>query len=128
MKRIFPSFFYNPVTLVGAAIAGVSFGLVLFLMVLETVTDNPKPYMGIIAFVLLPSILLIGLFILVFGIFRERRRESAGKPEVHLPQIDLNNPRHRTAFIFFSLGTFITDAITALTLILTLTTGINTAR
>ncbi|MDP2884631.1 MAG: NapC/NirT family cytochrome c [Ignavibacteria bacterium] len=107
MKRIFPSSFYNPVTLVGAAIAGVSFGLVLFLMVLEMMTDNPKPYMGIIAFVLLPSILLIGLSILVFGIFRARQREQAGKPEMRLPQIDLNNPRHRTAFIFFSLGTIL---------------------
>lgn len=107
MKRIFPSSFYNPVTLVGAAIAGVSFGLILFLMVLESFSESPKPYMGIIAFVLLPAVLLIGLFILVFGIVRERRRIHSGKPEMHLPQIDLNNPKHRTAFAAFSLGTIL---------------------
>ena len=107
MKRIFPSSFYNPVTFVGAAIAGVSFGLIIFLMVLELMTDNPKPYMGIIAFVLLPAVMIIGLVILVFGALRERRRQLAGKPELHLPQIDLNNPKHRTAFIVFSLGTIL---------------------
>lgn len=105
MKRVFPSSFYNAVTLVGAAIAGVSFGLILFLMVLESFSESPKPYMGIIAFVLLPAVLLIGLFILVFGIVRERKRIQSGKPEMHLPQIDLNNPKHRTAFAAFSLGT-----------------------
>lgn len=113
MKRIFPSSFYNPVTLVGAAIAGVSFGLILFLMVLETFAESPKPYMGIIAFVLLPAVLLIGLFILVFGILRERRRVHAGKPEMHLPQIDLNNPKHRTAFAAFSLGTILLLVLSA---------------
>lgn len=104
MKRIFPPSFYNPVTLIGVAIAGVSFGLILFLMVLESMTANPKPYMGIIAFVLLPTAMIIGLMIVVFGILRERHRAMAGKPEQRLPQIDLNNPKHRTAFIVFSLG------------------------
>ena len=104
MKRIFPASFYNPVTFVGAAIAAVSFGLILFLIVLEAMTDNPKPYMGIIAFVLLPGIMIIGLAVLVFGALRERRRRMQGKPELHLPQIDLNIPRHRTAFIVFSFG------------------------
>jgi nitrate/TMAO reductase-like tetraheme cytochrome c subunit len=104
MKRIFPSSFYNPVTFVGAAIAAVSFGLILFLIVLEAMTDNPKPYMGIIAFVLLPGIMIIGLAVLVLGALRERRRRMHGKPELRLPQIDLNIPRHRMAFIVFSFG------------------------
>ena len=105
MKRIFPSSFYNPVTLVGAAIAAVSLGLIAFLMVIESFAENPKPYMGIVAFVLLPAVMIIGLGILVVGILRERRRAHSGKPETHLPVIDLNNPKHRTAFVFFSFGT-----------------------
>ncbi len=105
MKRIFPSSFYSPLTLVGAAIASVSLGLIFFLMVLESLSETPKPYMGIVAFVLLPAVMLIGLFILVFGILRERKRVHDGKPETRLPQIDLNNPKHRTAFVAMSLGT-----------------------
>lgn len=106
MKRVFPQSFYNPVSLIGAAIAAVCFGLVLFLMLLETMSSTPKPYMGIIAFVILPAVLLVGLAVAVVGIIREHRRERSGKPHgLHLPQIDLNNPRHRRALVLVSLGT-----------------------
>lgn len=105
MNRLFPTSFYNTITLIGAAISGVSFGLILFLAILELLTAQPKPYMGIIAFVILPAILLFGVFLIVIGIMRENRREKTGKPHgLHLPQIDLNNPRHRVAFFYFSFG------------------------
>lgn len=105
MKRIFPTSFYNPITLIGVAVAALSFGLILFLILLEMVSENPKPYMGIIAFVILPGIMLTGLAIAAIGVFREHRRRRAGKPSgLHLPQIDLNNPRHRTAVSFTAIG------------------------
>lgn len=105
MKRIFPTSFYNPITLIGSAIAAVSFGLILFLIALELVGEHQKPYMGIITFVILPTFLLIGVFLLVFGIIREHHRERIGTSKgIHLPQIDLNNAKHRTAFFYFSLG------------------------
>ena len=108
MKRIFPSSFYNTVTLLGAAVATISFGLILFLMALELLSEQPKPYMGIIAFVILPTFLLIGIVLIVAGIIREHRRERAGKSHgLHLPSIDLNNPRHRTAFTYFSFGAIV---------------------
>lgn len=108
MKRIFPPSFYNMLTLIGVVIAVISFGLILFLMLLETLSGNPKPYMGIIAFVILPGILLIGIGIGIVGIFRERRRAHAGHPTtMNFPRIDLNNPRHRSAFMFFALGTIL---------------------
>jgi hypothetical protein len=108
MKRLFPSSFYNPVTLAGAAIAVVSFGLVLFLMLLETMSGTPKPYMGIIAFVILPTIMIIGLVVAIMGIIREHRRERAGKAHgLHLPPIDMNNPKHRRAFVLVALGTIL---------------------
>jgi nitrate/TMAO reductase-like tetraheme cytochrome c subunit len=108
MKRIFPISFYNPITLVGAAISAISFGLILFLMLLETMSGTPKPYMGIIAFVILPAILIIGLFVAVVGIIRAHRRARAGKPSgMHLPHIDLNISHHRTAFGLFSFGTIL---------------------
>lgn len=108
MKRLFPPSFYNPVTLLGAGIASVSFGLILFLVVLEVLSERPKPYMGIIAFVLLPAVLLFGLALVAYGVWREHRRERQGKPHgMHLPTIDLNNPHHRTAFMVFSVGTIL---------------------
>jgi hypothetical protein len=108
VKRLFPSSFYNPVTLVGAAVSSVSFGLILFLMVLELLDPNQKPYMGIIAFVILPGILMIGIGLIVAGILRQHRRQRLGTArELHLPVIDLNNPHHRTATVYFSFGTIL---------------------
>jgi hypothetical protein len=106
MKRIFPPSFYNPITLAGAAIAAISFGLILFLVLLETLAETQKPYMGIIAFVILPAILILGLIVAGAGIIRAHRRARAGKgTTVHMPQIDLSDPRHRRAFTFFAFGT-----------------------
>jgi heme/copper-type cytochrome/quinol oxidase subunit 2 len=105
MKRIFPPSFYNIITLIGAAVSGVSFGLILFLMLIETMAKEQKPYMGIITFVILPVFLLMGVAVMVFGVVREHRRERLGKPHgLRLPQIDLNNPKHRTAFVSVSIG------------------------
>lgn len=108
MKRVFPSSFYNPVTLIGTAIAAVSFGLILFLMLLESVSGSPKPYMGIIAFVMLPAVMLAGLMIAVIGVMREHHRERLGKPHgLRLPTIDLNNPRHRRVLMLVAVGTIL---------------------
>jgi len=79
MKRKYPDSFYNPTTLVGGALAAVSFSLVLFLMVLEAFEKNPKPYMGIVAFVILPTFLLFGIGLMIFGILNERKRLASGK-------------------------------------------------
>lgn len=106
MKRIFPSSFYNFITLVGAAVAGVSLAITFFLLLLEATSETASPYMGIIAFVIAPFFLIIGLILIAWGIAREHRRERLGKPQdLRLPRIDLNNPRHRTAITTFVVGT-----------------------
>ena len=107
MKRKYPDSFYNPTTLVGVSLAAVSFGLVIFLMVLEAFQKNPKPYMGIIAFVILPTFLLFGIALMIFGILKERKRLASGKETRHMPVIDLNNPRHRFSTLVISIGTIL---------------------
>ncbi len=114
MKSKLPSSVYNPITLAGAAVALISFGLILFLFVLELFSGEQKPYMGIIAFVILPGFLIIGLLLIAFGIFRERRRQQKGiLRDKTLPIIDLNNPQHRTAAVIFSGGTILLLLFTA---------------
>lgn len=106
MKRIFPPSFYNPLTLTGAAIACISFGLIVFLVVLDLLAGEQKPYMGILTYVFLPTILLGGLGLVAIGIWRVHRREKRGLPaEMQLPRIDLNNPHQRAAFFWFSIIT-----------------------
>jgi len=105
MKRIFPPAFYNLRTLIGAAIASVSFGLVLFLTVLDLFEGEQKPYIGILTYIILPIFMLFGLMLVFYGIWREHRREKQGLPQdLKLPRIDLNDPKQRNAFFWFSLG------------------------
>jgi nitrate/TMAO reductase-like tetraheme cytochrome c subunit len=86
----------------------VSVGLILFLMLLESVSGSPKPYMGIIAFVMLPGVMLAGLLVAVIGVTREHRRERLGRPHgLRLPAIDLNNPKHRRALMVVVSGTIL---------------------
>ena len=108
MRKWLPSSFYNPITIAGAALAAISFGLILFLILLETLAAEQKPYMGIIAFIILPGFLIIGLLLVALGIYREHRHDIKGKHREHiLPKIDLNDPRHRRAFTIFSVGTIL---------------------
>lgn len=105
MKKRFPQSFYNPMTFLGAAIAGVSFGLILFLMAIEMTAKVQKPYMGIIAFVILPTFLVIGLALIFTGAWRESRRKKSGtSKEYHFPVIDLNNDRHRVMSMIVLVG------------------------
>ncbi|MGE5437889.1 MAG: cytochrome c3 family protein [Syntrophothermus sp.] len=109
-KQLFPSIFYNTMSLIGAVVAIISFGLIIFLIVLEAMTPEPKPYMGIVAFVILPGFLIIGLILIAIGAFRERKHV---RKEIHLPIIDLNEPKIRRSVIFFSVGTIFLLLFTA---------------
>jgi len=105
MKRIFPQAFYNLRTLIGATIASVSFGLVLFLTVLDLFAGEQKPYVGILTFIILPIFILVGLVLVFYGTWREHKREKQGLPhELKLPRFDLNDPRQRNAFFWIALG------------------------
>jgi nitrate/TMAO reductase-like tetraheme cytochrome c subunit len=113
MKKKFPITFYNPLTLAGAGLASISFGLILFLIILEAMTKDPKPYMGIIAFVLLPGFMIIGLLLVAYGIIREHKREKAGKSHLKFPKLDLNDPKVRFSVVVFSVGTILLLLFTA---------------
>lgn len=108
MKRLFPPIVYNPVTLLGAAVASISFGLILFLFLLELLDDQPHPYMGIITFIILPVFLFFGLILIVYGIFRERRRIRLGfKRSSRLLVIDLNDRKQKRMVAVFSFGSIL---------------------
>lgn len=105
MKKIFPQEVYNPLTLLGAGLTALSFGLILFLTVLELLSPESKPYMGIITFIILPVFLLIGISLIIFGIIRERNRILKGlKRSKKLLVIDFNDPKQRRMIFTFTLG------------------------
>ena len=90
MKKRFPKYVYNPITITGASIALISSGLIIFLFVLDFFSTNENTYLGILTYIVIPAILITGLLLIALGIFRERRRERHGKiRSTQLPVIDL---------------------------------------
>lgn len=108
MKKHLPDIFYNPVSLAGAALASVSFATILFLTCVGFLQKKPPAYLGIIAYVALPTPLIIGLLIIPVGIWRERHRLREGKPASRMVfKLDLNVPQQRAALTYFSSFTII---------------------
>jgi hypothetical protein len=108
MRQFFPTYVYNPISFFGAGLAGLSFGLIIFLTLLEYLSPEPKPYMGIITFIILPIFLLIGLFVLAFGVIRERRRMEKGLlRRKRFLVIDLNDTKQRRMVVSVSIGAIV---------------------
>jgi hypothetical protein len=81
---------------------------VLFLVVFlaDLFGFHTNPYIGIIFFLVLPGLFVIGLALIPIGTWVERRRRAAGRAPsaAHWPRIDLNDPAHRrTAVAIFAL-------------------------
>jgi hypothetical protein len=110
MKRIkYPPSAYNWLTITGALVAGVSFSLIVFLALVSSLVETGGSYLGLIIFILLPSIMVIGLLAIPIGMLSNNRRRQR-QQEVATPQwpnINLNDTRQRNAFLTFIVGTVI---------------------
>ncbi len=114
MKQRLPDVYYNPISMIGGAIAIVSLGTILFLFFVDLISQ-PAIYVGIITYIILPTFLIIGLILVPIGVYYQKRRERKyGKKKLNLPRIDLNDPRHRFAFSIFALGTILLLLLSAI--------------
>ena len=101
-----PSIFRNYITLVGAAIVIASLVSVVLLFLIEITSRGENPYLGILTYIIFPSILMFGLFVVALGAVIERRRRRRASPAeiAAYPRLDLNDPRARRAvFTFLSI-------------------------
>jgi hypothetical protein len=103
-----PSLFRNYVSFVGAAIAIASLASVLLLFLIEISGNADNPYVGILTYIIFPSILIFGLFVVTLGLILERRRRRRVSPDAitAYPKLDLNDPHSRRAFLAFLVVTF----------------------
>ncbi len=98
----------NPVSLLGLVVATATAMLFFALLVLEFFGYVTNPYIGLLVFVAVPLVFVVGLLIIPAGAWRaRRRRRSALEAEPDWPVLDLRNQNQRTAFVAVLLVTVV---------------------
>jgi hypothetical protein len=96
----------SPVSVAGMVLTTISAMLFVVVFLADVFGFHTNPYIGIVFFLLLPALFVLGLLLIPLGAWLERRRRAAGRPPsaVTWPRIDLNNPAARTrAVLIFAL-------------------------
>lgn len=95
------SWLSNPISLVGLALAVVALGNFLFLFFIDLTSSHPSPYVGILAYMIAPAFLILGLALIPFGVWYDRRKRSRQPGEkVRYLRIDFNDPTQRGVVAF----------------------------
>ncbi len=99
-----PSLLRNWMSLIGSvtAIGGLFSFFTLF--VIDTVAHFSNPYISILTWMVAPAFLVFGLFLVVIGGLRERRRRKGGASLMSTVQVDLSRPRDRRIMAVFIVG------------------------
>ena len=96
-----PKLYKNPISLAGMALAVVAFANILFLFFLDSFTHVSSPYVGILAYMVAPAFMILGLLAIPIGIVVERRRRHHSVGDVpKFARLDLNSPAQRSAMAF----------------------------
>jgi len=104
-----PKSFHNWTSISGVLIAIVALFMIGFLLVISTVFGEGGSYLGLVIYILLPGMLVLGLILIPIGMgVHQRRLRKTGKvQEKKWPYVDLNYHRHRNAFLIFTFGTVV---------------------
>ena len=108
-----PKSFYNWTSVIGSTIALISLFMIVFLFVITSIFNQGGSYIGIVIYIALPVLLVTGLILIPVGMiikFKKQAKKIEGdkeEKELRWPSIDFNEPRHRNAFMIFSVGTTI---------------------
>lgn len=91
----------SPISVAGMVLTTISAVVFLVVFLADLFGMHSNPYVGMLFFLILPAIFLIGLALIPLGAWLARRRIAAGKEptSVPWPRIDLNQPRHRAVAV-----------------------------
>ncbi len=105
----FPRLAYNTTSIAGAILAAVMGLIGLIMLIISVSMEQTNAYFGIFLYMILPALLVFGLLLIPFGMYRQWRRWQRGESiaDHKWPYIDLNNSHHRNAAAVFVLGTLL---------------------
>src|ERR1700751_3577445 len=89
----------NPISLAGVALSIVALANIFLFFLIDQIATKPGPYIGILAYMVSPAFLVLGLLLVLAGVLLQRRRK--GDPSAFYPRIDLNDPAQRGAVVSF---------------------------
>ncbi len=94
----------NLISEAGVLIAIIALANIIFLVYID-ITSAENPYLGILTYVIVPTVLVVGLLLFVFGLFWERRRRiRAGHDMPEYPEINMNIRRVRNVVYVSIIG------------------------
>ena len=114
MRVDLPSAMRNPISLIGVAVTTAMAVVFLLLLTLEFTGQLTNPYAGLLVFVAVPFVFVIGLLLIPIGIWRQHRRVAAGYAPDDWPVIDLRLPRTRSVIVGVALLTIVNVFIVSL--------------
>ena len=114
MRVDLPSAVRNPISLIGVAVTTAMAVVFLLLLTLEFTGQLTNPYAGLLVFVAVPFVFVLGLLLIPLGIWRQRRRVAAGHAPSDWPVIDLSLPRTRSVILGVALLTIVNVFIVSL--------------
>jgi hypothetical protein len=106
----------SPISVAGMVLTTLSAVSFLVVFFADLFGLHTNPYIGIVFFLVLPGVFLIGLLLIPLGAWVERRRRAAGKApsSAQWPRIDLNDPAQRTTAVIVFLLTIANVVIVSL--------------
>ena len=107
MRSVLAAALRNRLSGIGVALTTASALLFLFLVALELLGFLTNPYVGIIIFVLVPALFVLGLLLIPVGLWRDRRRRRGEALPPTWPQVNLKDPATRRMVTFIAFATLV---------------------
>src|SRR5262245_5989663 len=113
VRDLFLALMRHPVSLVGSALTTASAVVFLALLAGDVAGRLHNPYLGLVAYVLIPALFLLGLVLIPFGIALERRRarRAARGTQADSSVISVNVSRARRIVLAFLILTVVNVAL-----------------
>ncbi|HET7204800.1 MAG TPA: NapC/NirT family cytochrome c [Steroidobacteraceae bacterium] len=120
IKHFFAAITGNVISLIGTLLMVMTLLFILALLLMQAMGFQGGAYLGILTFVVLPMLFLMGVVIVPLGLWLQKRRDAKaaaeGRPVGHLPVVDLNKESTRGVLLgFLALSVPVTAIAAGLT-------------